>query len=272
MRWCAVQRSVCCCHSSVGRAAGSMSSPLCVSQQHADLQESNTNPLPWSVTSCLLLLNIILHCTEWCPRFPAQRTPSVKSELCISYHRSWIIDFLIGWVICSRKHFQYMGFSYSLLPRAEQGAAGNQAALAPSHPLLPSHHPNPPLKLHLGDSIETNKNFFYSVIKKKTSFFLWRYTYFIFFPLEIGILRAFSFLLAPLWVYSSWVSIVENDCTKRQERNMLSDFFLFLPKSSPLQRSWQEVQREYENLMLPSDTCKSEVKVWVPLKCQPRSE
>lgn len=63
-----------------------------------------------------------------------------------------------------------MGFSYSLLPRAEQGAAGNQAALAPSHPLLPSHHPNPPLKLHLGDSIETNKNFFYSVIKKKTFF------------------------------------------------------------------------------------------------------
>lgn len=149
----------------------------------------------------------------------------------------------------------------------EPGSTDTQPSSAPQPPSQP-----PPLKLHLGDSIETNKNFFYSVIKKKTSFFLWRYTYFIFFPLEIGILRAFSFLLAPLWVYSSWVSIVENDCIKRQERNMLSDFFLFLPKSSPLQRSWQEVQREYENLMLPSDTCKSEVKVWVPLKCQPRSE
>lgn len=182
MRWCAVQRSVCCCHSSVGRAAGSMSSPLCVSQQHADLQESNTNPLPWSVTSCLLLLNIILHCTEWCPRFPAQRTPSVKSELCISYRRSWIIDFLIGWVICSRKHFQYMGFSYSLLPRAEQGAAGNQAALAPSHPLLPSHHPNPPLKLHLGDSIETNKNFFLQCDQEENFFF----------PLKVHLLHFFS--------------------------------------------------------------------------------
>lgn len=271
MRWCAVQRSVCCCHSSVGRAAGSMSSPLCVSQQHADLQESNTNPLPWSVTSCLLLLNIILHCTEWCPRFPAQRTPPVKSELCISYHRSWIIDFLIGWVICSRKHFQYMGFSYSLLPEQSRELQGTRQHWHPAILCSPATIPTPPLSYTWVIPLKPIR-IFYSVIKKKTFFFLWRYTYFIFFPLEIGILRAFSFLLAPLWVYSSWVSIVENDCTKRQERNMLSDFFLFLPKSSPLQRSWQEVQREYENLMLPSDTCKSEVKVWVPLKCQPRSE
>lgn len=182
MRWCAVQRSVCCCHSSVGRAAGSMSSPLCVSQQHADLQESNTNPLPWSVTSCLLLLNIILHCTEWCPRFPAQRTPSVKSELCISYHRSWIIDFLIGWVICSRKHFQYMGFSYSLLPEQSRELQGTRQHWHPAILCSPATIPNPPLKLHLGDSIETNKNFLQCDQEENFFFFPLKVHFIFFFP------------------------------------------------------------------------------------------
>lgn len=149
----------------------------------------------------------------------------------------------------------------------EPGSTGTQPSPAPQPPSQ-----TPPLSYTWVIPLKPIRIFFTVWSRRKLFFFSFEGTLHFFFPLEIGILRAFSFLLAPLWVYSSWVSIVENDCTKRQERNMLSDFFLFLPKSSPLQRSWQEVQREYENLMLPSDTCKSEVKVWVPLKCQPRSE
>lgn len=85
-----------------------------------------------------------------------------------------------------------MGFSYSLLPRAEQGAAGNQAALTPSHPLLPSHHPKPPLKLHLGDSIETNKNFFTVWSRRKLFFF----------PLKVHLLHFFFPWNKAYWEHS----------------------------------------------------------------------
>lgn len=54
----------------------------------------------------------------------------------------------------------------------------------------------------------------------------------------------------------------------------MSDFFFSFafPKSSPLLKGLQQVKRECSNLILPSDTCSSKVKAWVPLRCQPQSE
>lgn len=51
----------------------------------------------------------------------------------------------------------------------------------------------------------------------------------------------------------------------------MSDFFFSFafPKSSPLLKGLQQVKRECSNLILPSDTCSSKVKAWVPLRCQP---
>lgn len=106
-------------------------------RQQSDPQYSNRNPPPWSITSCLSLLDLILYRIKWCPRFPVQ-TVSVRSELCVFYHRSWKIDFLtvvwmsdlfgeMFWV-----HILWGFLPFGLLPRKRSHREWNTSGILPA--------------------------------------------------------------------------------------------------------------------------------------------